>query len=154
MCFHCGTLSEVLPSGQRLGLKLWSPASTANSVLRTQGGLARSKETNAPDIRGFGQGLGGPRKDTILVGLLVQDGVIMSNFLFFCLLCPLRLFKTFHSASRTEFPEDNSDQTLLYDIACSVYRQCLGYPELFQVVWPKRLYIYIYIYTCMYFTLI
>ena len=73
------------------------------------------------------------------------------EFLIFLFACPLRLFKTFHSASRTEFPEDNSDQTLLYDIACSVYRQCLGYPELFQVVWPRRLYICIYIYTYVFY---
>ena len=50
------------------------------------GGLARSKETNAPDIRNFGQGLGG-RNGTILVGLLFQDGVVPLNSWLLCLLC-------------------------------------------------------------------
>ena len=83
------------------------------SVLRTPGGLARSKETNAFNIRNFGQGIGGPRNDTILVGLLFQDGKklkIYEEFLLIpdCSVGFLSPFKMFHSDSRTEFAKDNS----------------------------------------------
>ena len=87
-------LTEVLPSWLKdLAGNFDYVLALANSVLRTPGGLARSKETNAFNIRNFGQGIGGPRNDTILVGLLFQDGKIpLCNswllYLLSLLLCP------------------------------------------------------------------
>ena len=116
MCLHCGlNLSEVFPS--------W-----LKDLAGTPGGLARSKETNAPDIRGFGQGLGGPRNDTILVGLLFQDGKnygIPINSWLLCLLC----FPCDGSRRFTVTPSPNSERIirirpsncLLYDIAIIPY---------------------------------
>ena len=83
MCLHCGlNPSEVFPSGLKdLAGNFDHLLPLALSMLRTLGGLARSKETNTPGIRGFGQGLGGPRNDTILVGLLFQDGKNLYKFM-------------------------------------------------------------------------
>ena len=82
MCLHCRlNLSEVFPSGLKDLAGNFDHLPLANSVLRTPGGLARSKETNAFNIRNFGQGIGGPRNDTILVGLLFQDGKNLYKFM-------------------------------------------------------------------------
>ena len=119
MCLHCGlNLSEVLPSWLKdLAWNFDHLLPLANSVLRTPGGLARSKETSAFNIRNLGEGIGGPRNDTILAGILFQDGKIYGvplNSWLLCLLCfPCDGSRRFivTAAPNSQRITDNSDQT-------------------------------------------
>ena len=131
MCLHCGlNLSEVLPSWLKdLAWNFDHLLPLANSVLRTPGGLARSKETNAPDIRGFGQGLGGPRNDTILVDFFSKMenlwGIPLNSWLL-CLLCfpcdgSRRFIVTAAPNSQRNIIQIRPSNCLLYDIAIIPY---------------------------------